>query len=221
MRSLHILHRALLLLLLAVGQVCAQQADSAGKAVELADRLEAWRQSQDIEEKIALGEELVAREGELATWPLSEPRERVRAELRFVVGSAYAVRPRGVRADNLESAIGHLKAVLGIWTREADTQDWARLHNNIGIAYWWRIRGERADNQEEAIAHLRGRADGLHPRGRCTRVGAGAEQSRHRLLEQDPRRARRQPGAGDRPVRGRLDGLHARGGAQPVGAGAE
>ena len=153
MRSLHILHRALLLLLLAVGQVCAQQTDSAGKAVELADRLEAWRQSQDIEEKIALGEELVAREGELATWPLSEPRERVRAELRFVVGSAYAVRPRGVRADNLESAIGHLKAVLGIWTREADTQDWARLHNNIGIAYWGRIRGERADNQEEAIAH--------------------------------------------------------------------
>ena len=42
---------------------------------------------------------------------------------------------------------------LGIWTREADTQDWARLHNNIGIAYWGRIRGERADNQEEAIAH--------------------------------------------------------------------
>ena len=153
MRSLHILHRTLLLLLLAVGQVAAQQTDSPGKAAEFADRLEVWRQSQDIEEKIALGEELVAREGELATWPLSEPRERVRAELRFVVGSAYAVRPRGVRADNLESAIGHLKAVLGIWTREADTQDWARLHNNIGIAYWGRIRGERADNQEEAIAH--------------------------------------------------------------------
>jgi CHAT domain-containing protein/tetratricopeptide (TPR) repeat protein len=153
-RSLHILHRALLLLLLAVGQVCAQQTDGAGKAAEYADRLEAWRQSQDVEEKIALGEELVAREGELTTWPLSEPRERVRAELRFVVGSAYAVRPRGVRADNLESAIGHLKVVLGIWTREADAQDWARAHNNVGIAYLGRIRGERADNQEEAIAHF-------------------------------------------------------------------
>jgi CHAT domain-containing protein/tetratricopeptide (TPR) repeat protein len=59
-----------------------------------------------------------------------------------------------VRADNLESAIGHLKVALGIWTREADTQEWARAHNNLGIAHWARIRGERADNQEEAIAHF-------------------------------------------------------------------
>jgi len=153
-RSLHILHRALLLLLLAVGQVSAQQADGASKAVEFAGRLQDWRQSQDLDEKIAVGEELVARESELTTWPLSESRERVRAELRFVVGSAYAMRPRGVRADNLESAIGHLKVVLGIWTREADTQEWARAHNNLGIAHWGRIRGERADNQEEAIAHF-------------------------------------------------------------------
>jgi CHAT domain-containing protein/tetratricopeptide (TPR) repeat protein len=153
-RSLHILHRALLLLLLAVGQVSAQQADGASKAVEFAGRLQDWRQSQDLDEKIAVGEELVARESELTTWPLSESRERVRAELRFVVGSAYAMRPRGVRADNLESAIGHLKVALGIWTREADTQEWARAHNNLGIAHWARIRGERADNQEEAIAHF-------------------------------------------------------------------
>ena len=154
MRSLHILHHALLLLLLAVGEVSAQQTGNASKTVEFADRLQIWRQSQDLEERITVGEELVARESELTTWPLSEPREKVRAELRFVVGSAYAMRPRGVRADNLESAIGHLKVVLGIWTREADTQDWARIHNNLGIAYWGRIRGDRADNQEEAIAHF-------------------------------------------------------------------
>lgn len=155
MRNLRFLHLALLLLLLllAAGPVSAQLADSESKAGEFADRLEAWRQSQDLEEKIAVGEELMARESELITWPLSEPREMVRAELRFVAGSAYAMRPRGVRADNLESAIGHFKVVLGIWTREADTQDWARAHNNLGIAYWGRIRGERADNQEEAIAH--------------------------------------------------------------------
>ena len=154
MRSLHILHHALLLLLLAVGEVSAQQTGNASKTVEFADRLQIWRQSQDLEERITVGEELVARESELTTWPLSEPREKVRAELRFVVGSAYAMRPRGVRADNLESAIGHLKVVLGIWTREADTQDWARIHNNLGIAHWGRIRGDRADNQEEAIAHF-------------------------------------------------------------------
>jgi CHAT domain-containing protein/tetratricopeptide (TPR) repeat protein len=154
MRSLHILHHALLLLLLAVAEVSAQQIGSASKTVEFADRLQIWRQSQDLEERIAVGEELVARESKLTTWPLSEPREKVRAELRFVVGSAYAMRPRGVRAENLESAIGHLKVVLGLWTREADTQDWARIHNNLGIAYWGRIRGERADNQEEAIAHF-------------------------------------------------------------------
>jgi len=153
-RSLHILHCTLLLLLLALGDVCAQQTDNANKAVEFADRLQIWRQSQDLEERITVGEELVAREGELTAWPLSEPRDEVRAELSFVVGSAYAMRPRGVRADNLESAIAHLKAVLGIRTGEAGTQDWARIHNNLGIAYWGRIRGERADNQEEAIAHF-------------------------------------------------------------------
>ena len=218
MHSLHILHRALLLLLLAVGQVSAQQADSASKAAEFADRLEVWRQSQDIEEKIALGEELAAREGELATWPLSEPRERVRAELRFVVGSAYAVRPRGVRADNLESAIGHLKAVLGIWTREADAQDWARLHNNLGIAYWGRIRGERADNQEEAIAHYEA-ALTVFTRDADAREWAQTQNNLGIVyLEQDPRRAWRQPGESDCPIRGSPDGLHARSGAQPVGA---
>jgi CHAT domain-containing protein/tetratricopeptide (TPR) repeat protein len=153
-RRLHILQRALLLLLFAVGEVSAQQTDNPSKTAEFADRLQTWRQAQDLEQKIAVGEELVAREGEVTTWSLSEPREKVRAELRFVVGSAYAMRPRGVRADNLEHAIGHFKVVLGIWTRAADTQDWARLHNNLGIAYWGRIRGERADNQEEAIAHF-------------------------------------------------------------------
>ena len=154
MRSLHIIPRALLLLLLAVGEVSAQPTGNASKTIEFADRLQIWRQAQDLEERILVGEELLARESELTAWPLSEPQEKVRAELRFVVGSAYAMRPRGVRADNLESAIGHLKVVLGIWTREADTQAWARVHNNLGIAYWGRIRGERADNQEEAIAHF-------------------------------------------------------------------
>ncbi|HEU0060929.1 MAG TPA: CHAT domain-containing protein [Hyphomicrobiaceae bacterium] len=154
MRNLHILHHTLLILLLAVGEVSAQQADNPSKSVEFADRLQIWRQSQDLEEKISVGEELVAREGALAPWPLAEPREQVRAELGFVVGSAYVMRPRGVRADNLESAISHLKAALGIRTREANAQDWARVHNSLGIAYWARIRGERADNQEEAIAHF-------------------------------------------------------------------
>ena len=154
MRSLHIIPRALLLLLLAVGEVSAQPTGNASKTIEFADRLQIWRQSQDLEERILVGEELLARESELTAWPLQEPRDKVRAELGFVVGSAYAMRPRGVRADNLERAIGQLKVVLGVWTRETDTQDWARVHNNLGIAYWGRIRGERADNQEEAIAHF-------------------------------------------------------------------
>ena len=48
MRSLHIIPRALLLLLLAVGEVSAQPTGNASKTIEFADRLQIWRQAQDL-----------------------------------------------------------------------------------------------------------------------------------------------------------------------------
>ena len=51
-----------LLLLLAVGEVSAQPTGNASKTIEFADRLQIWRQAQDLEDRIPLGEELLARE---------------------------------------------------------------------------------------------------------------------------------------------------------------
>ena len=113
-----------------------------------------WQQLQDNEQRIVLGETLLAREASLDPWPLAAARELVRAELLFGTASAYVARPTGSRADNIEAAINRFEAALPAWTFERDPQNWATLRNNLGIAYWARIRGERADNQERAIAHF-------------------------------------------------------------------
>jgi CHAT domain-containing protein/tetratricopeptide (TPR) repeat protein len=115
---------------------------------------ERWQQEQDPERRIPLGEELLALEQAQKSWPLAVSRARLRAEVSFELGSAYAIRPRGVRADNLERAIGYFDAALQEFTFANDPQEWARAHNNAGIAHWSRVRGERADNQERAIAHF-------------------------------------------------------------------
>lgn len=113
-----------------------------------------FQQAPEPETLIALGEELLARERGLVTWPLPTARERVQAEVWFALASAYASRPRGERADNLERAIEYFDAALRVWSFASDPQAWARTHNNAGIVHWARIRGERAGNQERAIAHF-------------------------------------------------------------------
>ena len=115
---------------------------------------ESWQQAQDVESIIALGEVLIERERAVSTWPLPTPRAQVQAEVWFAVASAYASRPRGERADNLERAIEYFDAALRVWSFQSDPQSWARAHNNAGIVHWARIRGERASNQERAIAHF-------------------------------------------------------------------
>jgi CHAT domain-containing protein/tetratricopeptide (TPR) repeat protein len=133
----------------------AQQGNSAPKQnSELASTYQAWQQASDAEEKIVLGERALALEPTVASWSLEIPRQRLTAEVSAGLGALYLNRSRGVFADNLENAIGHLQKALTIWTRETDAQNWAMAHNNLGIAYWERIRGERADNQETAIAHF-------------------------------------------------------------------
>jgi CHAT domain-containing protein/tetratricopeptide (TPR) repeat protein len=136
-------------------QLAAQQDQSADQeSAEFASIYQRWQQAQDPEERIALGEQVIALEPTLKSWPLEAPRERIKSEIWFGLGSAYLERRGGVRADNVENAIAHLESALTVRSREFDPQDWAMAHNNIGIAYWSRIRGERADNQESAIAHF-------------------------------------------------------------------
>jgi CHAT domain-containing protein/tetratricopeptide (TPR) repeat protein len=134
---------------LAAPQARAQQAPT-----DLTELYHNWQQTQDPEQIIALGEQLLALEPSATTWLLTVERAQVKAEVQFGVGSAYVGRQRGIRSENLEKAIAHLQAALIVFTRERDPQVWGRAQNNIGIAYWGRIQGERADNQENAIAHF-------------------------------------------------------------------
>jgi hypothetical protein len=122
------------------------------KAAEFVQLYEHWRQTQDPEEKIALGEQALALEPVLKEWPWQSPRERVRGELWFNLGQAYADRIRGAWPENLEKAIAAYQAALTVFTREALPREWATTQNNLAIAYVDRIRGDRADNLEKAIA---------------------------------------------------------------------
>ena len=128
----------------------AQQADVRQRQ----SAYEAWRQAIDVEQKIALGERVLAAEQAATSSPPGIPRERLRAEVSAALGALYVNRAQGVRADNLEKAIGHLQVALAVYKRQADAQAWAAAHNVLGIAYWQRIRGGPAENQETAIAHF-------------------------------------------------------------------
>ena len=134
----------------------------------------------------------------------------MRAELRFIVGSAYAMRPRGcgLTTSRAPSVISKSCSVFG--HARPTTQDWARIHNNLGIAYWGRIRGERADNQEEAIAHFEAALTVFTRDGEAR--GVQAQLQNNLGIAYWNRISRR---AGDQPERaialfgGRPDGLHA------------
>jgi CHAT domain-containing protein/tetratricopeptide (TPR) repeat protein len=132
----------------------AQTATADQDAAEFSTLLQRWQEDQDTEQKIALGERVLALEGEIAAWPAGMDRQQVKAEIRFGLGSAFLARAGGVRVDNLEKAIAHLESALAIWTRQAAPQEWAMAHNNLGLAYWARIQGQRVDNQEKAAAHF-------------------------------------------------------------------
>lgn len=108
------------------------------------DAYRGWQQATDTEEKIALGERLLAKSPALAA----------AAEISGTIGSLYVTRGPGVRADNIEKAIEHLKAALAVWSRDTAPVPWAAAHNDLGAAYWQRVRGARDDNQESAIAHF-------------------------------------------------------------------
>ncbi len=60
--------------------------------------------------------------------------------------------PLGDRALNLELSIAAYQVALGVFTRNAFPEEWARSQNNLGNAYGDRIRGDRAENLEQTIA---------------------------------------------------------------------
>src|SRR5215468_11193689 len=154
MRRLPTSFIALGLLVIAARSVAPVWAQPASAASEFPGLLQRWEEATDLEDRVTLGEQLLALEAALTHWPLEANRDSVKAEIAFGLGSAYVARLREARANNLEKGIVHLEAALTIWTREIDAENWARTHNNLGIAYWGRVRGVRTDNQERAIAHF-------------------------------------------------------------------
>jgi CHAT domain-containing protein len=135
-------------------QAALAQHDQQATAAELAQHYQRWQQAQDTEERIALGERVLALDAALKEWPLQALRHHVKGELWFGLGNAYLDRRIGDRAANLENAIAAYEAALTVRTRETNPREWADTQNNLGLAYGERIRGDRADNREKAIAHL-------------------------------------------------------------------
>ncbi len=109
-------------LCVAVGTAQAQQNMLAQEqsAADLAGAYQAWQQPRDTEEKISLGERVLALEPNVEAWSLPIPRQRLKAEVSAGLGALYVARARGVPADNLEKAIEFLQAAVTTWTREAD-----------------------------------------------------------------------------------------------------
>jgi CHAT domain-containing protein len=125
------------------------------EAAKFSELLQRWQATSDIEQKVALGEQLLAAEAALTSWSQEEPRERARSNIAFELATNYLARAQGQHADNLERAIACFEIALKGWTRESNPVEWARTHNNLAIAYTNRIRGERSGNLELAIAHLK------------------------------------------------------------------
>ena len=104
---------------------------------------------------------------------------------------AYRGRIHGDRADNLEKAIAAHEAALTVRTRQAMAVEWAATQNNLALAYADRIRVRPRRQPGKGHRRLRGGACCAHARRPAGRMGADAEQSRHRLSGSYPRRPRR------------------------------
>ena len=98
-------HSVMVVAGLCVAVVTAQVSAQPGKlpqeqtAADLASAYQAWQQARDTEEKIRLGERVLAVEPTVEAWPLSIPRQRLRAELLADLGTLYVARPGGVLAE--------------------------------------------------------------------------------------------------------------------------
>ncbi|NEQ76788.1 MAG: CHAT domain-containing protein [Okeania sp. SIO2C9] len=60
--------------------------------------------------------------------------------------------PLGNKANNMEIVIAGYEAVLKVFTRESNRENWAAIQYNLAITYTDRIRGDKAENLENTIA---------------------------------------------------------------------
>lgn len=77
------------------------------------------------------------------------------AALNVELANALTRTPVGNQADNLEDAIQHYEAALGMDSQDALSESWAVVHNNLAFAYLKRISGEPAENLERTIEHYK------------------------------------------------------------------
>ena len=139
-------------------------------AAALARLYERWQQTQDVEQRIALGEQILPLEKSLQDWPLQGERNHVKGELWFGLGNAYLDSIRGDRADNQDRAIASYEAALTVFTREVLPREWAQTLHNLAIAYGSRIGGDRADNMRKRLPPTRRRSRSARAR-HCRATG--------------------------------------------------
>ncbi len=189
----------------------AQQAGAEQGATDFAGLYQRWQETQDFEQKIAIGEQLLAAEPSLATWPLEKRRaSRSRPPSGWTSASPISLAPKAIAPTIRRRAIAHLEAALNAWTREGAPQDWGKAHNNLAVAYINRIRGARADNQEKAIAHLEAAAT-VFSRAASPQEWALIQNNLAAIyLGRIQRRPRRQRRGCDQVARAGARGLHAR-----------
>jgi CHAT domain-containing protein/tetratricopeptide (TPR) repeat protein len=119
---------------------------------EFEDLLNRVPTASDPDERIRLIDTVLALTDDIKDWPLKASREKVRAVLLGMRGTAYADRTDGHRSDNIERSITSLESSVAIAAAANLSPELAASQNNLGIVYQDRIQGSRRDNIERAIA---------------------------------------------------------------------
>jgi CHAT domain-containing protein len=114
----------------------------------LVDRL---YNTDDVEEKIALGTAALALEPKIKSWPPDLSRQFSVGVVLLNTGAAYYIRENGIKSRNIEKAIEHFETALTMIARDEFAEPWAALQNNLGAAYTARHFGDLEENKERAI----------------------------------------------------------------------
>ena len=173
------------------------------------------------EERIVLGERLIALESAIAVWPNGTDERRRRPTSRLPSAALPRARRRcaGRQSGEGHRASGERLGAYGPGKLRRRTGPIA--HNNLGMAYWSRIQGQRVDNQEKAAAHFEAALTVFSRKTHPAAVGPAAEQPRRHALEPHARRPRREPGDRNQAFRGGAHGVYAPDQPAPMGRRSE